>query len=135
MAKVSNVQAAHQPQAAPAEMSLAERIKADATRIEKVKDAAGRIIGVKKLNFLDTHHVTCMLGDDAQNAVALRQALMSSSVVEIDGQPISRPRTRSQLEALMAQLDFHGVTAATEGMNRFTSYEVDAGPATDEIKN
>jgi hypothetical protein len=101
-------------------LSLADQIKADATRIERATDAAGRVIGVKKLNFLDTHRITRLLGSDAANSTALEQALMTASVVEIDGQPLSKPGTLLQLEATMSRLDFHGLSAAIKAMSRFT---------------
>lgn len=99
--------------------SLAEQIKADANRIEYETDAVGRRIGVKKLTFLDMHELTLLLGPHAANAAALQQAMMVGSVVDIDGDPVTRPVTELQLKAIMQRLDFHGVIAATTAMSRF----------------
>lgn len=99
--------------------SASARILADANRIEYEKDATGRRIGVKKLTFLDMHELTLLLGNDASNTVALNQAMMVGSVVDIDGDPIARPGTVLQLKALMKRLDFPGIIAATAAMNRF----------------
>jgi hypothetical protein len=95
------------------------RILADANRIEYEKDSIGRRIGVKKLTFLDMHELTILLGNDANNAAALQQAMMVGSVVEIDGDPVARPGTVLQLKALMKRLDFPGVVAASTAMGRF----------------
>jgi hypothetical protein len=137
MVKVSNIRT--DEDAAPAHhpaLSLADQIKADATRIERATDAAGRVIGVKKLNFLETHRITRLLGADAGNPTALEQALMTASVVEIEGQPIPKPATLLQLEATMSRLDFHGLSAAIKAMNRFTPVTVaDDEDEGAEIKN
>lgn len=110
---------------------LSERLKADANRVEFEIDAAGRRIGARKLTFLDMHEITLAMGEDASNQVALSQAMMVASVVEIDGEMIARPATSLEIKALMKRLDFHGLTAATAAMSRFAP----AGDATDAVKN
>jgi hypothetical protein len=139
MVSISNVSTVeHGAAVAPAEkpaaaLSLAEQIRADATRIEREKDAIGRMIAVKKLTFLDVHRTTKLLGADSSNSVALEQALMAASVVEIDGEPITRPVNTLQLEALMGRLDFHGIAAANRAVARY-GFE-NAKDEAAEIKN
>lgn len=114
-------------------LSLAEQIKADAARVEYEIDAAGRRIGVKKLNFRDHYKLAKLLGQDSNNPAVMTDAMMTASVVEIDGDSIPTPGTELQLEALMQRLDFHGIAAASKAMGRFVSI---AGENTeDSIKN
>ena len=113
-------------------VGLAEQIKADATRIEYEVDAIGRRIGVKKLNFLDHYRLSKLLGQDSGNPAMMTDAMMATSVVEIDGVPVVKPGTQLQLEAIMQRLDFHGIAAASTAMGRFTPI----GQANEaEIKN
>lgn len=112
--------------------SLSEQIKADASRIEYEIDAIGRRIGVRKLNFKDHYRLAKLLGQESGNPAAMTDAMMASSVVEIDGDPVPKPGTELQLEALMQRLDFHGVAAAATAMSRFAAI----GTANEaEIKN
>src|SRR5574337_1365807 len=99
MAKISNVQASAADNKSPV-----AQMKDDPNRVERERDTAGRVIGVRKLSFLDVHRLTCVMGDHATNGPALQQAITAASVAEIDGEPVARPRTRAQLEALMARL-------------------------------
>jgi hypothetical protein len=112
-----------------------EQMTMDADRVEYEKDTRGRRIGCKMLTFLDTHRITCLLGENASNQTALMQALTVSSVVEIDGDPVSKPGSIPQLHALMARLDFAGVTAASVAMGRFVVGGQDGADAVDAIKN
>jgi hypothetical protein len=100
--------------------SLAAQILADANRIEYETDAAGRVIGVRRLSALDMFDITLLLGENATNQAALMQALNVCSVVEIDGDPVPRPGSQAQLRALMKRLDFHGMAAAGAAHGRFT---------------
>lgn len=122
-----------EPPAKQGNASLAEQIKADATRIEYEIDAVGRRIGVKKLAFIDHYRLAKLLGQNSGNPGMMNDAMMAASVVEIDGGLVPKPGTELQLEAIIQRLDFHGLAAAAEAMSRFTPIS----PANDEaaIKN
>lgn len=111
------------------------QMTADANRIEYVKDANGRLIGCKKLTFLDSHKITCLLGDDASNVAALNQALVIASVVKIGDDDVRIPVSKAELHALMARLDFPGVSAATEAMAKFAPVGGNQDEATAALKN
>ncbi len=71
--------------------SISERIRADATRIEYETDITGRRIGVRKLDFLALHEITCAVGEIANNASAFNQILATASVAEIAGDYVDVP--------------------------------------------
>ena len=100
--------------------SIAETVKANANRIERETDSAGRVIGVKRLNFLEIHKITGLVGAvNAQNERYYNEALACASVCEIDGDLVMIPRTELQMDALMLRLDTHGVGAALTALSRF----------------
>jgi len=99
--------------------SVADQIKADANRIEYEVDALGRKIGVRRLDFLSKHRVVCLMGEDSANIAAMGHAVVAASVVEIDGDAVSMPRTRREIEAVMSRLDDEGMTAAFTATSRF----------------
>ncbi len=111
--------------------STSARILENAERVEYEADSLGRKIGVRKLTFLDVHEITLVLGDHAANEMALNQATAVASVVEIDGDQITRPTNALQLKALMKRLDFPGVKAAMTALARFAPIDEDK----EEIKN
>ena len=137
MVEISNVRAkSHSKEAAesaPKRVSIADQFRDDATRIERERDSIGRMIGVKKLSFLDINKVTALAGENANNAAYLNQCTMAASIVEIDGEPISRPTTILQLEAIMARADWPGIQAAIKAMSKYKSY--DAVGEAEELKN
>ena len=106
----------------------------DANRIEYEKDNRGRQIGVKKYNFLNTHRITCLMGEASANEAAMNQAVLASSVVEIDGDPVRFPITLGELHAIMARLDLDGIGAAGRAMRRFFPAE-DAEEERQAVKN
>jgi hypothetical protein len=109
------------------------RILADANHIEHQTDKRGRKIGVKKLEFIDIHKLTKVIGGDtASNQIAFAQVLAAASVVEIDGEMVPRPGTNLQIDALMTRLGLAGIEAATKTLERLNA---DSDEAVDEIKN
>lgn len=106
----------NKPAAAP---TFAERLKADAGRVEYETDDAGRKIGVKKLNAIDMFDLTILLGESAINVAALNQALLVASIVEIDGDKLPRLSDMIQLRSMISRLDFHGYAAAGRALARF----------------
>ncbi|WGJ16134.1 hypothetical protein QEV83_07795 [Methylocapsa sp. D3K7] len=112
--------------------SIAERIKADANRIEYENDVTGRRIGVRQLDFLAVHDLTVDVGGElASNGPAFNQILAVASVAEIDGDPVDIPASHLQVRAIMKRLGFHGVKAAMSAVSRFGGLDEDL----DAIKN
>jgi len=98
--------------------SISQRIKADANRIEYEIDITGRRIGVRKLDFLALHEITCAVGDIANNTAAFNQILAAASVAEIGGDFIDVPTSHLEVKAIMKRLDFHGLDAAIKAVAR-----------------
>lgn len=111
--------------------SMSDRIKADANRTEYETDAFGRRIGVRQLDFLAVHELTCDVGEIANNAAAFNQILATASVCEIAGDPVDVPTSHLEVKAIMKRLGFHGVRAAVAAVSRIGS----AGDEEDAIKN
>jgi hypothetical protein len=111
--------------------SISERIKADANRIEYETDITGRRIGVRKLDFLALHEITCAVGDVANNTSAFNQILAAASVAEIAGDPIDIPTSHLEVKAIMKRLDFHGLDAAMKAVSKLGT----PGGDIDAIKN
>jgi hypothetical protein len=84
--------------------------------ITRVKDANGRLIGVKPLKALDMFRLTKAMGDDASNAPLFRQAMVAYSCVEIDDIPVARPLNMMTIELLIARLDFPGFVAISTAL-------------------
>jgi hypothetical protein len=84
--------------------------------ITRVKDANGRMIGVKPLKAIDMFRLTKAMGDDASNAALFRQGMIAVAAVEIDGEPLARPLNMMTIEALIIRLDFAGFVAVSAAL-------------------
>ena len=112
--------------------SLSDRIRKETNRIEYEEDDYGRVIGVRKLHFLDFHRITLAMGEHAKNETALAQAAATASVVSIDGELVAMPTSHMQIEALMQRLDMHGIGAASRAAMRFNE---EGGINEEAVKN
>lgn len=79
-------------------------------------DSKGRLIAVKRLNALQFYRLTKAMGASSSNASAMDLATIASSVTKIDAENIAMPSTESDVEFLIQQLDFEGLTAAGEAL-------------------
>ena len=99
-----------------------------------VTDARGRKIGLKRLPFLEEFRIVEAVGPER----AVNQAYMSMInplllIAEIDGDPLTTPRTHAQIEALIQRAGREGFAAAFDGMMK---HFADDPKAMDEkIKN
>ena len=113
--------------------SVVERMKDDANRIEYETDSRGRKIGVRKLTALDMFDLSLLMGQNAQNAAAMNQALVAFSVTDIDGITTGgRFSSTVELRACIQRLDFPGFQAATKALERF---DPPAAETEEAIKN
>lgn len=114
-------------------MSKSEEIKARAARynrIERIDDAWGRVIGIKRLKPSQQVRVqemcpgldgnTTIVADDGSSFELPKIApmMMAAHVVEIDGDPWPFPKTRSDLDLIFDTLDGEGLTAVSKAMRK-----------------
>lgn len=95
------------------------------SKIEKIADDFGRLIGVRRLKPSEQTRIAGMTADlvgsdevidpntGAVVKVSHRLPLMiAAAVCEIDGNPIPFPKTRGELDSIYDRLDTEGLTAA-----------------------
>lgn len=126
-------------------MKPSDEIIARYLKIERETDVFGRCIGVKKLKPDQRLKIVGMtpdleginqslsvpMKDDETGEVSVKevsipyraQALFAAAVVEIDGTPITFPKNRAELDAIMNALDEEGMTAASIALGRLHSDE------------
>jgi hypothetical protein len=86
-----------------------------ANQVTQVTDARGRVIGVKKIGALDRMRMFEAVGaENSKNEPYLGYASLAFHVGSIDGDPVTRPGTKAQLEALIQRLDDDGMNAVAE---------------------
>ena len=79
-------------------------------------DKRGRVITVKRLTALDYYRVTKVLGDS--NAATFGMASLACTVRRIDTTDFALPTTERDVEFILQQLDFDGLTAAGEALEK-----------------
>lgn len=98
--------------------SPSDQIIAKAAQTVTVKDSAGREITIKKPGILAQYRLVEVAGESAKNEVYMRMILPLIYVTAIDGDPVSQPANKLQLEALIQRLDEHGIVAIDKGANQ-----------------
>ena len=83
-----------------------------------IVDSAGRAIKLKKPGVLAQYRLIEALGDAAKNAVYTSMVLPLIYVVGIDENAVYQPTTKREIEALIQQLDEHGVEAVMAGVQK-----------------
>lgn len=107
----------------------AQLIKAAASEA-LVTDETGRVIKLKKPGVLAQYRLIEALGDSASNAVYVRMVLPIIYVASIDGDPVTVPSSKMQVEALIQRLDEAGISAVVEGVSvNFGQSDPDADKA------
>ena len=80
------------------------------TKPHTVNDPRGRVIAVRKINALDRLKLfECVGADNSKNEAYLGYATLAWHVAGIDGQAVSRPGSKAQLEVLVSRLDEDGL--------------------------
>jgi hypothetical protein len=133
---MSDVQVSYGPAPTAGVETPSETVVKDANRTVIVTDARGRKLGVKRMeNGLARFRLVRILGQDAPNWQLLAQAMLYSSVVSVNGDPVPFPKTELQLEALIDRLDVDGLNA----VDKVQREEFGIGPrgedVADEAKN
>ena len=114
-------------------MSASSEITSRYNVIEREQDALGRLIGVKRLNPAQLPRVMAMTSDlegdqvtrdNEGNEVRIpirTTSIIAASVVELDGMPVTFPKTRGELDAILIKLDNEGIEAAGVALGRVMS--------------
>jgi hypothetical protein len=80
-------------------------------------DANGRRIGIRKLQALDRLKMFEVIGaENSRNEQYLGIAALAFSVASIDGEPVNRPASKPQLEALIQRLGDEGMEAVGQAV-------------------
>lgn len=107
-----------------------EQVMAKALATVSVTDKLGRVIALRKPGILAQYRIVEVAGESAKNDVYMRMILPLIYVTAIDGDPITQPANKMQLEALIQRLDEHGVEAVLEGaVKNFGEQDPDADKA------
>lgn len=97
--------------AAPQPQTPSQRMVAEANALKYVDDSRGRRLGYRRWNALERFRMTRVMGRDATNDQLMLLTEVTTSVREIDGQPLPFPSAYQQVEAMVAQVDEAGQTA------------------------
>lgn len=103
-----------------------------AKEYESAMDSKGRLITVKRLDALNFYRLTKIMGAASSNAATMDMAILASSVIKIDGAPVTPPSTEREIEALIKRLDFEGIAAAGEALGKLVAKD---GEAIEVAKN
>ena len=98
------------------EQTPTEIISTQATAI--ATDKRGRVITVKRLTALDYYRVTKILGDANTNQFGM--ASLACTVRRIDTTDFGLPTSERDIEFVLQQLDFDGLAAAGEALEKLT---------------
>lgn len=91
--------------------SPSQEVIAKASEETCVTDSAGRVIKIKKPGVLSQYRLIEALGDSAQNQTYMGMVLPLIYVTAIDDMAVHQPKSKMQVEALIQQLDEHGIEA------------------------
>lgn len=85
----------------------------------RVRDANGRVIGIKKLGAGERMKMMRILGGTLSDNIAyFGHAMLAAAVRELDGEAKPMPTSAAQIEALVELLDDDGLTAIAEGIQK-----------------
>jgi hypothetical protein len=113
-----------------------EALIKDANRTVIVADGRGRKLGIKRaMNALSAFRLARVLGPDAYNGPVMTLAIMYTSVVSINGDPVPFPKTELQLEALIDRLDTDALALIQKTQQQEFGYGSKSEDETAEAKN
>lgn len=108
-----------------------------ANKAVTVTDTKGRSLGVRKMPLLDRMRMFEAIGpENSKNEAYVGYAALACSVVSIDGEEVSRPTSKIQLEALLQRLGDEGINAVADHFESEAKAAVaDAEAAKAALKN
>lgn len=89
-------------------MLTRQELKDRYSAIERVPDALGRVVGVRRLKLSEQVRVEEMAPNSPGNV-----ALIAAAICELDGAPLPFPRDRQELDHQLDLLDLEGMQAAS----------------------
>lgn len=100
----------------PGTDSPSAQIIREAKKAVTVRDAQGREISIKRLLPLDRMKMFEIIGAaNSSNEQYIGYAAIAFCVTAIDGDPVMRPRSKAEIEAIIQRLDDDGINAVSEG--------------------
>lgn len=96
--------------------SPSEQVIKHAQAEVEITDARDRKIVLRKPGVLAQYRFIDMLGQSASNQVYVSMVLPLIFVASIDGDAVSQPTRRSELDALIMRLDEEGIVAISKGV-------------------
>jgi hypothetical protein len=102
-----------------------------------VKTADGRDITIKKVSTLDRMRLFELVGpENVKNEAYFGYAMLAYHVTAIDGEPVAKPGTKLQLEALVQRLDDAGMNAVGQAvLDNFLNSIQSPDDAREAVKN
>lgn len=97
--------------AAAADGSPTQQLLVNAAKTVSVQDSTGRVILLKKPGVLAQYRIVEVCGESASNEAYMGMVLPLIFVCELGGVPRTQPVNKLQLEALIQELDEHGINA------------------------
>lgn len=95
-------------------MKPTQEVLAKASEETIVVDSIGRTIKLKKPGVLAQYRLIEALGVSASNQTYMGMVLPLIYVIAIDDITVNQPNTKMQVEALIQQLDEHGIEAVMQ---------------------
>lgn len=113
-----------------------QQVTRDANFTVEVEASDGRKITLRKPGVLAQFKMIEMLGGAAAaNQVFVNMVLPVTFVVAIDGDPVSRITTRTELDALIQRLDEAGIARVMEAVPEHFGAQADPEAAKAAVKN
>jgi hypothetical protein len=123
------------PEPPAAQPSPSQAIVADRSKVVRVTDAKGRVLGIRRPTVLQRMRLFEIVGkDNVGNEAYFGYASLAYHVVEIDGEAQQLPVSKRELEARVAVLDDDGLNAVAKGALEHFSDGLDEDTKT-QIKN
>ncbi len=104
------------PDPVPTAPTPTEQIIAKAAAEVVITDPRGRTIKLRKPGVLAQFRLIEALGDTARNEVYVGMVMPLLYIATIDGEPAFPPSKKSEVEALIQQLDEDGISAISEAV-------------------
>lgn len=107
-------------------------------KLIEVTDENGRVLKVKKISALERMRLFAMAGAElSRNEMWIGNAALAVSCAAIDGDPVVRPVSRAQVEALVERLDDEGIRAISQAYVKHfgVAQPEDIEDAAEAIKN
>lgn len=115
MARIKNVSSAGVDGGARSmDQAPSQQVVATSLPQHAVTDRRGRNLVIRRPSALQKFMLMDALGSSADNKMLFMHSVLAASVVEIDGEPVQFPRSKTQVQALVQRLDDDGIDAAAD---------------------